>query len=521
MFGLTSLLPFDMKRLLFILAFVPLFLSGNAQITLWEELANDSLNVIIDSDSFAEEIEPETDSIYIPDAWDLNLDTLLNSWHIKHYTVVSEHEGYVSTEPVSDSIYADRLSKMPCIIEMPYNSVVRSCIDLYVDRRRELVEYMLGLQALYYPMIEETLDAYGLPLELKHLAVVESALNPVALSRAGASGLWQFMLPTAKFYGLEINSLVDERRDPFKSTDAACRYFRDLYAIYGDWTLVIAAYNCGPGNVNKAIKRAGNKKDYWEIYRFLPKETRTYVPLFIAANYTMNYYPYHQLYPVKTILPLATDTIMVADLVHFDQIAEVLQMEKEQILALNPQYKMEIIPGNSRPRVLKLPIVQAYAYIEKEDSIKSHRVEELLASRTYVGQTASNKEKITHKVKSGENLTIIGNKYGVTATEIRKWNGLKSNKVATGRNLTIYMDNGGYALNKPATTPTQSQSTTTATAAKNNSNQDYINYKVRSGDSFYTIAKKYPGISHDDLMKINNVKSATLRVGQIIKVPRI
>ena len=519
-----------MKKVLLLILFIFVFLNGRAQITLWDELANDSLNTVVLPDSLSFEIELEEggdeDSFYVPDAWDLSLDTLLNFWHIKHYTIPpAVHAVYdPSEESVSDSIYADRLSKLPCIMDMSYNDKVRTSIDLYVNRLRRQVEYMLGLQALYFPMIEETLDKYGLPLELKYLAVVESALNPVALSRAGASGLWQFMLPTGKFYGLEINSLVDERRDPYKATDAACRYLRDLYAIYGDWNLAIAAYNCGPGNVNKAIKRANGKKDFWEIYPYLPKETRTYVPLFIAANYAMNYHLHHQLYPVETVLPVATDTIMVNDMIHLDQIAEVLQIEKEMILALNPQYKMDIIPGNSKPRILKLPVVQAYSFIEKQDFIKNYRADELLAGRTYTGN--SPKEKTIHKVAKGENLTVIGSKYGVTVAEIRKWNGLKSNQVAAGRNLTIYADNGGYALNQQKNPAPKASSTSTANSSSNpapktNNNQEYTNYKVRSGDSFYTIAQKYPGYSHSDLMKINKVSNPSLRVGQVIKVPRI
>ncbi|MDL2323021.1 LysM peptidoglycan-binding domain-containing protein [Bacteroidales bacterium OttesenSCG-928-A17] len=515
-----------MRRLLLLSALIFLFSGGYAQDNLPEELIDNSEELLNDSSEIAD-AEPliiKADTLYIPEAWDANLDSLLNSWHIKNYTVSSEHEGYVCQEPVCDSIYVDRLSKLPCIIELPYNDVVRSCIDLYVDRRRDLVQYMLGLQALYFPMIEETLDAYGLPLELKCLPIIESALNPVALSRAGASGLWQFMLPTGKFYGLEINSLVDERRDPHKATDAACRFLKDLHGIYQDWNLAIAAYNCGAGNVNKAIRRAGGKRDYWEIYPYLPKETRMYVPLFIAANYVMNYYPYHQLYPVETVLPLSTDTVMVTDLIHFDQIAEVLQIDKEQIQALNPQYKMEIIPGNSKARALKLPVMQTYSFIENLDSIKNHRAEELFANRTYVGKSAPNKEKTIHKVKNGENLTTIGNKYGVTAAEIRKWNGLKSNRVAAGRNLTVYIDNGGYATTKTTSKSTSKNSSATASTSSKSQTNDgsgYANYKVRSGESYYTIAKKYPGYSHNDLMKINNVSSPTLRVGQVIKVPRI
>lgn len=508
---------------------------ARAQVTLWQDLEEkmqDSENGI--TPDFTSSSYESDSTLPVPETWDANLDSLLNSWHVKHYTEKVNHEAYSEYVPACDSVYVERLSKLPRIMELPYNEVVRSCIDLYVDRRRNMVEYMLGLEAFYFPMIEETLDKYGLPLELKYLAVVESALNPVALSRAGACGLWQFMLPTGKFYGLEINSLVDERRDPIKATDAACRYFRDMYDIYGDWTLVIAAYNCGPGNVNKAIKRAGGKTDYWAIYPYLPKETRTYVPLFIAANYAMNYYAHHQLYPVKTSLPLSTDTVMINKQIHFDQIAEILQIDKEELRALNPQYKREIIPGNSKERPLKLPAAQAYAFAGMEDSIANHRVDELFANRTYVNQTSSkNTEKVVHKVKRGETLAAISNKYGVSTASIRKWNGLKSNKVAVGRNLTLYVDNGGYHLadnsEKKTTTASASTNKTTTTNKKTTASTNASSrsagttgrYKVKSGDSFYTIAQKYPGYSHNDLMKMNNMKSSALKVGQYIKVPKI
>ena len=495
----------------------------------WPEQTDNSLSVNPPEDNIdftMASIPTDEDSpVFVPETWDVNFDNLLNSWHTKHYIHQSDKEGYHFGEPACDSIYKDRLSKLPCIIDLPYNETVRSCIDLYVDRRRKMVEYMLGLQAFYFPMIEQTLDSYGLPLELKYLAVVESALNPTALSRAGASGLWQFMLPTGKFYDLEINSLVDERRDPVKSTDAACRYLKDLHETYGDWNLAIAAYNCGPGNVNKAIKRANGKKDYWAIYPYLPKETRAYVPFFIAANYVMNYYSYHNLYPVETDLSLSVDTVMVNDQIHFDQIAEILKIGKDEIRALNPQYKEDIIPGISKSRPLKLPSVYAYAFVELQDSIVNHRTEDLFANRTYLGDTNS-REKKTHKVKNGENLTMIANKYGVTATELRKWNRLKSNKVKPGRNLTVYVDNGGYTLNNQSTTASSSKKTTSskskiASAPRKTNSTQYGKYTIKQGDSYYTIAKKYPGCSPQDLMKINNTKSAKLVVGQTIKVPRI
>ena len=473
--------------------------------------------------------------ICVPESWDMSLDSLINSWHVKYYVEKKDNPGYKEAVMGSDEVYVDRLSRLNNVMELPYNEVVRNCINLYVDRRRSSVEYMLGLESFYFPMIEEALDKNGLPDELKYLAVVESALNPVALSRAGASGLWQFMLPTGKQYGLEINSLVDERRDPLKATYAACEYFKDMYRLYGDWTLVIAAYNCGPGNVNKAIKRANGSTDYWKMYPYLPKETRSYVPLFIAATYVMNYHAHHQLYPVQTSLPLATDTVVINQSIHFDQIADVLKVDKELLRVLNPQYKKDIVPGNSKPRAIKLPAHKAYAFVGLEDSIASHRKDELFANRTYTGEGSLDQEKVIHRVVKGETLLTIGNKYGVTAANIRKWNGLKSNRVGAGRRLTIYVDNAGYA-NAPAPsgkTVKNAQTTATASTAPKKTptssakpkvskpTSEYATYKVKSGDSFYTIAKKYPGYTHNDLKRINNIKNDKLVVGQVIKVPKV
>jgi membrane-bound lytic murein transglycosylase D len=385
---------------------------------------------------------------------------------------------------------------------------------------------MLGLENFYFPMIEQALDKYGLPHELKYLSIVESALNPTALSRAGASGLWQFMLPTGKQYGLEINSLVDERRDPLKATYAACQYFTDLYAIYGDWTLVIAAYNCGPGNVNKAITRANRSTDYWSIYPYLPQETRMYVPLFIAVNYVMNYYAQHQLYPVETNLPAATDTITINQQIHFDQISAVLGIEKEYLRALNPQYKRDIIPGNSMPRTLKLPSMLAYAFIEKQEDIVKYKADEIFTNRTYVGDyTQNNNEKIVYKVKRGETLATVAGKYGVTMSNIRKWNGLKSNKVKPGRSLILYVDNGGYNLkpNREEKFNREEKPNRKENVGAKKTPEDTASlgkYKIKKGDTYYNIAKKYPGCSASDLMRINNTTNKALKVGQYIKVPK-
>lgn len=475
-------------------------------------------------DAVSGEPEPSvlsTDSLeevvgLIPESLDANVDSLLHTWHVQYFSKVDDY-CHDDEEDVwfPDSVYQERLERLPSVIPMPYNEVVRDCIDLYAGRRRDLVRYMLGMADYYFPIIEKILDKHGLPLELKYLAVVESALNPVALSRAGASGLWQFMLPTGKIYGLEINSLLDERRDPEKATEAACRYFKDMYAIYGDWNLVLASFNCGPGNVNKAIRRSGGKTDFWEIFRFLPRETRSYVPLFIAANYIMNYYCDHNICPVQTDLPLATDTVMIHNMLHLQQVSDLLHLDIEQLRALNPQYKRDIIPGNTKPSVLKLPASDTYAFVDKEDTVYTHRAEELLANCIPVNAAENaadlTRERITHVVKAGETVLKIANRYGVTAREVRRWNGLRSNRVAQGRRLKLYVDNGGVAFN-----PKKSK---TAVSSKNK--EEESTYVVQSGDSLYSIARKYPGVSIRDLQAANGLTGSQIHPGQILKIPEV
>ncbi len=482
-------------------------------------------------------LDISNDSIYIPESLEMNVDSLLKSWHINYYTRRDKKclDFERNTHP-ADSVYVQRLSRLPHIIEMPYNDPVRNCINLYTERRRTLLQYMLGLADVYFPMIEQILDENKLPLELKYLAIVESALNPTALSRAGASGLWQFMLPTGKIYDLEINSLVDERRDPIKATYAACRYLKDMYAIYGDWNLVIASYNCGPGNVNKAIRRSGGKKDYWAVYDYLPRETRSYVPLFIAASYSMNYYKEHNICPVSTTMPLSTDTIMISKLLHLDQIAQVLKIDIELLRALNPEFKKDIIPGNYKPYALRLPTTYTYAFIEAGDNVYTYNYDKYFPNREYAGPGASSlarntQERVIHKVRSGESMLSIANDYGVTTSQIRKWNGLKSTKVYPGRSLNLYVNSGGYYANSSSEKEENKSTVSNNSASKDQqnilsekktakqSNSSYKTYKVRKGDSFYTIAKRYPGLDAKDLMKINNMKSSSLKVGQIIKIP--
>jgi len=386
-------------------------------------------------------------AIYVPDVWEVSLDSLLKVWHIQHLNQKMEHPAYQQATETSDSVYIDRLSRLNNIIPMHFDEDVRRYINMYVNGTK--IPYILGIENRYFPIIEQTLDANGLPEELKYLAIVESALNPAAVSRMGASGLWQFMYGTGKLYGLEINSLIDERRDPILSTQAACRYMKSLYGIYHDWLLVLAAYNSGPGTVNKAIRRAGGQNNYWKIQAYLPKETRAYVPLFIAATYVMNYYAYHQIYPVDTGDPMPTDTVMVSQAIHFEQIAAVLNIDLSLIQSLNPQYKCDIVPGNTKPRPIRLPVLQVYAFVEKETEIANYKKDELFAKyATTVSLPNGSKEKIIHKVVKGDTFRKLESKYGVSMAQIKKWNNLKSNTLVIGRKLTIYLDNGGFSVAK-------------------------------------------------------------------------
>ncbi len=312
--------------------------------------------------------------IGVPEGMRLASDSLFMDWQARNYITPGEGCETTSANPVvSDSVYIDRLSRMPTIIEMPYNEVVREFIDLYAVRLREKVSLMLAAANFYVPLFEEALDLYDLPMELKYLPVIESAMDPVATSRQGAVGLWQFMLGTSKIYGLTTNSLVDERRDPVKSTWAAAHYLKDLYDIYHDWNLVLAAYNCGPGIINKAIRRAGGETDYWSIYNYLPKETRGYVPAFIAANYIMTYYCEHGICPMEVKQLAATDTVHVDQEIHLRQIADVCHIDMDRLRSLNPQYKKDIVPGNGGTCILRLPNEMVGTFIDLQDSILAYK----------------------------------------------------------------------------------------------------------------------------------------------------
>lgn len=375
------------------------------------------------------------------------IDSLYWDWQAKNYITPGENCQLSSVNPtVSDSVYIDRLSRIPSLIEMPYNEAVRKFIDMYAVRLRSRVSFMLAATNFYMPIFEEALDLYDLPQELKYLPIIESALNPVAVSRQGATGLWQFMLSTGKIYGLKNNSLVDERRDPIKSTWAAVRYMKDLYDIYQDWNLVLAAYNCGPGTINKAIRRAGGATDYWSIYNYLPKETRGYVPAFIAANYIMTYYCEHGISPMETQLPAATDTIHISKDLHLQQVADVCNISIEQLRSLNPQYKKDIVPGNSELSVLRLPNNLTSTFIDRQDSIFAHKPNEYLTKRRTVAikesgsgrsQNISQEGAVYHKIKQGDTLGGIAAKYHVTVNQLRSLNGLSGNNIRAGKTLRV------------------------------------------------------------------------------------
>lgn len=392
--------------------------------------------------------------IEFPEAMGYELDSLMNLYMAKTYLDEDEDCQMKDINPVFEKeVYIDRLSRIPSIIEMPYNDVVQKFIDRYSGRLRHSVSYMLGASNFYMPIFEEALEAYELPLELRYMPVIESALNPTAISRAGATGLWQFMLPTGKRYGLNVNSLVDERRDPIKSSYAAAQYLSDLYKVFGDWTLVIAAYNCGPEQVNKAIRRSNGERDYWKIYPYLPKETRGYVPAFIAANYIMTYYCDHNICPMKTRLPAKTDTLMLSKNVHLEQIAAVCDVSIDELRALNPAYRRDVIPGATELSCLRLPQTEVGKFIDNEDSIYNYKSEELMAKRTEVevnkqaASTTSSKRSATRRrsrtraryvtIRSGQTLSELAEKHGTTVSRLKRLNGLKGTSIRAGKKLRV------------------------------------------------------------------------------------
>ncbi len=386
-----------------------------------------------------------TDSLILPEGMQPHeLDSLLYEWNVRTNLISDDSCNATGENPqFTQEEYISRLSRMPNVIEMPYNSVVRQYIDRYCERMRRSVSIFLGAGNFYIPLFEEALESYQLPLELKYLPIIESALNPKATSRVGAAGLWQFMIATGKQYGLEVTSLVDERRDPIKSSYAAARYLKDLYEMFGDWTLVIASYNCGPNNTLKAIKRAGGVQDYWKIYPYLPEETRGYVPAFIAINYVMNYYCEHNICPLGTNLPESADTINVSRNVYMDQIVDLCGISMDELKALNPQYRTNLIPGDARPSTIKMPSKAVAAFLSAGDSIYTHRLAELSKNRKVVevdetkARSTSSSGRKTVTVRRGDTLGAIAQRNRTTVSKIKRLNGLRSNNIRVGQKLRV------------------------------------------------------------------------------------
>lgn len=421
--------------------------------------------------------------------------------------------GYVPDYP--DSVYASRIEKLneQTPMELTFNKTVKGYIDLYAVKKRQLTSKILGLQEIYFPLFEEYLDKYDMPLELKYLAVVESALNPTAGSRAGAKGLWQFMYYTGKLYGLKVNSLTDDRFDPYLATDAACRHLKDLYNMFGDWSLALAAYNSGAGNVKKAIRRAGGVKNYWAVWPFLPRETRGYVPAFIAVTYVMNYAPEHNLYALHPgILYNGIDTVIVKQPLAFDQVSEFLGVSMEDLEFLNPIFKTNMIPAyDGKTFSLRLPADYALAFAENEEAVYNYKSRSGLERDKLLAEIKKASERSVHVVRSGENLGLIARKYHVSVNQLRQWNNLRSSTIYPGQRLVVYP--GGYAgvaSSAPAassTPPPETKQTDQVSAEKQGTSKKY--HVVRSGENLGLISKKY-GCTAADLKKWNNLKSNTI-----------
>lgn len=417
-----------------------------------------------------------------------------------------------------DNIYEARLAKLNIHspFDLVYNLHVKGYIELYTIRKRELLSRLIGLSQLYYPMFEQVLDRYNLPLELKHLAVIESALNPNARSRAGAQGLWQFMYPTGKLFGLKITSYIDERCDPYKSTIAAAEYLKYLYNIFKDWQMVLAAYNAGPGAITKAIRRSGGKTTYWEIRPYLPRETQGYVPAFIAANYVMTYYAEHNITPAipkKQYFEL--DTIVLKEPMSFEQISQLLDIPVEEIAYFNPQYRKNIIPEGGH--ILTLPKEKIALFLTNEQQIYAF-IQSQKNNQSAQQASGIEEEKILHKIKSGETLKSIAKKYGITIEDIKTWNFIGRSGIRPGKHLIIYKpinNTNSSSIMAENKIKTETKDTTIATPTEKD-----IYHTVKKGETVFSIAKKY-NISVTQLAELNNISTQhKVRIGEKLLIKK-
>jgi membrane-bound lytic murein transglycosylase D len=494
---------------------------------------------------------PDSDTIIIRSDTDVeritaNLDSLLNSWYVKQ--ALQEDPEFIPFDSAGiqypDSVYIDRINRINSIITLRFNSTIRNHIHVYTIKQRDKFSAVLGLKDYYFPMIEDVFDSYGLPAELKYMAVIESALNPNAVSRMGATGLWQFMYSTGRSYGLTVNSVVDERRDPLKSTHAAARYLKDLYRIYNDWILVIAAYNCGPGNVNKAIRRSGNKKDYWDIYYRLPRETRGNIPQFFAATYAVNYIKEHNIRPMPLHFPIATDTIIVNKDIHLNQISQVMGISHGELRALNPQYRTGLVPGSSGPHSLTLPVSHLGDFIDLNDTIRNFKADIYLNKNTLIANPSRSsfvpadikgKTRLTYTVREGDNLGYIAEWYRVGLSELRYWNNIYGNTIRIGQKITVYVDpsksdyysrvNGMTFAQKQAmigkTIPANTAAVNTTANLLPESDGEYVIHTVRYGDTIWDIVKLYGNVSTTEVLSLNNISDPQkIQVGQKLRIKK-
>ena len=472
-----------------------------------------------------DENEEKTAAGLNPEDYDAGVsDSLLNIWYLhKKVSETAGPEYDMDTvhfkSDVPDSVYIERIRNMNSFITLPYNDIVKNYIVLYSEKMPERIGKIIGLSRYYMPIFEEIFNRYDLPEELKAMAIIESSLNPTAVSRAGAKGMWQFMYSTAKLYGLTINSFVDERLDPVASAEAAARYLKDSYMIFGDWNLAIASYNCGAGNVNRAIRRSGGKRAFWDIYPYLPRETRGYVPAFVGALYTLRYYKEHGIEPEAVALPTAVDTFKIHKMLHFKLISELVGIPAEEIKYLNPQYRHEIIPGNEKEYILRIPYSYVNGFIDAEDSLYSYKADVYFNPVTLKKiKDGGDGQRIVYRVKSGDVLGKIALRYRVTVSQIKRWNNLRSNTIRIGQRLVIY---SGV---KPSAEPVQTKKTaaTSSSSSKTSVSPDtpYTTYTVKSGDTLYDIAKAYPGVSAKNIMDFNGIGSR-IKPGMKIRIPKL
>ena len=534
------------------------------------------------SSAFSQVIE-NTDMDYFINAYTANYDSLLHHYYFRKnkqivnskYKLGSPATEKIDFETVTDSMIYRRLLSLNTKVPLEYNPIVRGYVSMYLKKMNHSIDVMLSMAEYYFPMFEEVLDKYGVPCELKYLAIIESALNTNAVSKAGATGLWQFMMQTGRNYDLEINTFVDERRDPLKATHAAARYLRDLNRIYNNWPLAIASYNCGPGNVNKAIARSGGARSFWGVYSYLPRETRGYIPAYIAAVYMMNFYGLHGLHPKHISIPTANDTVVVHKDVDFASVQKYVGISIDELKNLNPQYKLQFIPQSEKGYALRLPTNKINVFLKYQDSIYSHSRDSLLNSAVREWKSV---KTITHRVRKNETVGRVAEMYGVSAADIRRWNNLsKKAKLKSGQRLIIYKktqitkdtiksDNNETTKIAPKdsivvadtndlkpteksgssrnSTKKQGKEEKKVTVAKNDSVQNTetnkkeepalktetkktpakpaaktITHTVKSGENLFRIAQKY-NTTVDKIKKDNNLKNDNITVGRKLVIKK-